>query len=234
MFRHTDTVPLVLSPVDSDTETEMIDNKNADKLAFKYNKSFSDFSFSPFKKVTKSPALLVPPSSSSVPGSQSHRSCPDLASLPRAQVDSDQVRLIGYGRDESEDLLTSQWGDLSVTRQGATRGPVLVTLHDIGLDYKSNFEVYWIHVYKVYKRFISRFSSRHVTWRVCCQGSEFSTCHCLDRRPGLDHLLRLRLPKPGQPRPAHYSRPRPLQGHLLCRAGGGARGQRPAAPRNSE
>ena len=142
MFRHTDTVPLVLSPVDSDTETEMIDNKNADKLAFKYNKSFSDFSFSPFKKVTKSPALLVPPSSSSsVPGSQSHRSCPDLASLPRAQVDSDQVRLIGYGRDESEDLLTSQWGDLSVTRQGATRGPVLVTLHDIGLDYKSNFEV---------------------------------------------------------------------------------------------
>ena len=138
MFRHTDTVPLVLSPVDSDQESEMIDNKNADKLAFKYNKSFSDFSFSPFKKVAKSPALLVPPSSS---GSQGHRSCPDLASLPRAQVDSDQVRLIGHGQDDSEDLLTSQWGELCVTRQGATRGPVLVTLHDIGLDYKSNFQV---------------------------------------------------------------------------------------------
>ena len=139
MFRHTDIAPLVLSPVDSDTETEIIDNKNADKLAFKYNKSFSDFSFSPFKKVTKSPALQVPPSSTS--GSQGHRSCPDLASLPRAEVDSAQVRLIGHGQDDNEDLLTSQWGELCVTRQGATRGPVLVTLHDIGLDYKSNFQV---------------------------------------------------------------------------------------------
>ena len=62
-------------------------------------------------------------------------------SLPQAQVDSAQVRLIGHGQDESEDLLTSQWGELSVTRQGAARGPVLVTLHDIGLDYKSNFQV---------------------------------------------------------------------------------------------
>ena len=139
MFRHTDTVPLVLSPVDSDQESEMIDNKNADKLAFKYNKSFSDFSFSPFKKVAKSPALLEPPS---LPGpGQAHRSCPDLASLPRAQADTDHVKLIGHGEDESEDIMTSMWGDLRVTREGATRGPVLVTLHDIGLDYKSNFQV---------------------------------------------------------------------------------------------
>ena len=141
MFRHTDTVPLVLSPVspaDSDQETEMIDNKNADKLAFKYNKSFSDFSFSPFKKVAKSPALLEPPS---LPGGQGHRSCPDLASLPRAPADTDHVKLIGHGQDESEDIMTSQWGNLRVTREGATRGPVLVTLHDIGLDYKSNFQV---------------------------------------------------------------------------------------------
>ena len=139
MFRHSDTAPLVLSPVDSEPETEMIDNKNADKLAFKYNKSFSDFSFSPFRKqVTRSPALLEPPS---LPGGQGHRSCPDLASLPRAQADSDRVKLLGQGRDESEDILTSQWGELRVTRAGAIRGPVLVTLHDIGLDYKSNFQV---------------------------------------------------------------------------------------------
>ena len=53
--RHqSDTAPLVLSPVDSepdpDTLAELIDNKNADSLAAKYNKSFSEFSFSPFKK----------------------------------------------------------------------------------------------------------------------------------------------------------------------------------------
>ena len=55
MFRHqSDTTPLVLSPVDSDpdqdTLAELIDNKNADSLAAKYNKSFSEFSFSPFKR----------------------------------------------------------------------------------------------------------------------------------------------------------------------------------------
>ena len=138
MFHHTDTLPLVLSPVDSDPEAELIDNKNADKLAFKYNKSFSEFSFSPFKKVSQSasPARLTPPC---MPVSQSHRSCPHLAALPRAPAESDEVRVLCQGRDE--DLLASHWGELSVTRTGAPTGPVLVTLHDIGLDYKSNFQV---------------------------------------------------------------------------------------------
>ena len=58
MFHHqSDTSPLVLSPVDSehdhydqDTISDLIDNKNADSLAAKYHKSFSEFSFSPFKR----------------------------------------------------------------------------------------------------------------------------------------------------------------------------------------
>ena len=56
MFHHqSDTSPLVLSPVESepdqDTISELIDNKNADSLAAKYHKSFSEFSFSsPFKR----------------------------------------------------------------------------------------------------------------------------------------------------------------------------------------
>ena len=148
MFHHTDTLPLVLSPVDSDPEAELIDNKNADKLAFKYNKSFSEFSFSPFKKVSQSasPSRLTPPcmpvsqSHRSCPHlAQSHRSCPHLAALPRAPAESDEVRVLCQGRDE--DLLASHWGELSVTRTGAPTGPVLLTLHDIGLDYKSNFQV---------------------------------------------------------------------------------------------
>ena len=164
MFRHTDTVPLVLSPVDSDPETDMIDNKSADRLALQYNKSFSEFSFS------KSPAQLAPPS---LPGGQAHRSCPDLASLPRAEDDT-QVRLIAQGRDEGEDILSSRWGELSVTREGATRGPFLLTLHDIGLDYKSNFQVRICQCEATQMTRLSRFSSHPVTWRAWCRG--FKCC----------------------------------------------------------
>ena len=51
------------------------------------------------------------------------------------------VTFLGTGDVDTEELLRTQYGVVRVRREGCSRGPTLITLHDVGLDYVSNFQV---------------------------------------------------------------------------------------------
>lgn len=69
-------------------------------------------------------------------------SCPNLAQQParpllaRTLIDTDSTK-------PNEDVLTTPYGTVHVSKRGNPRGPALITCHDLGLNHVSNFQTFF-------------------------------------------------------------------------------------------
>ena len=61
----------------------------------------------------------------------------------------DDAAIFGTGQDTGavEEFVQTAKGKILVARQGDPKKPIIITYHDIGLNYLSNFQVIQTHIY---------------------------------------------------------------------------------------